>query len=401
MTRRPRILYLTVGASRFGGAEVQYQYLVEDLDRARYAPLLLTPVRGALNDALDRAGIDNAVVDYPPWRRRTLWSRRRARRRLIELARQQRVDLVHSDFSLGPYAVAVATGLGARSLLHVRRALQPAWVARYGLRQADALIAIGTRYRQQLLDAGIAAERVTVVEDATDVRRFAPRDDAALRHEYPALRDRLVLGVVGRIEPGKRQLEFLHALARLLRAGQPVAGVVVGAPNRDWPRYVRRVRACASAQGVAARVVFTGARDDMESVLASLDVLVTLSGGSVMLEAMASGVPVVTVSDRPASELEMVRDGDAGLVVPASDPDALVAALARLCVDPALRRGLGARGRRRAEQHYARVRLVRQTESVYDTLLTRVGAVGEPFADRLDAPLSAALASLLPHARRE
>jgi glycosyltransferase involved in cell wall biosynthesis len=406
MTGRRRILYLAVGASCFGGAEVQYRYLVEDLDRARYVPLLLTPCRGALNDALDRSGVENAVFGYPPWRRRTLWSRRCAQRRLIELAGRQRVDLVHSDFSLGPYAVAIGATLGVPSVLHVRRALQPTWAGRYRLHRADALIAIGARYRQQSLVAGIACDRVAVIEDATDVRRFTPHADARLRREYPALRDRVVLGLVGRIEPGKRQLEFLRAVERLLRDGHPVAAVVVGAPNRDWPRYVRRAQAFATAPASASHVVFAGARADMESVIPSLDVLVTLSGGSVMLEAMACGVPVVTASDRPAAELAVVRDGEAGLVVPANDADALVAALARLCNDPALRRALGARGRRRAEQRYARARLARQTERLYDALLA-TGRAAPPtsldasHADVLDAPIAAALASRRPHARRE
>jgi glycosyltransferase involved in cell wall biosynthesis len=116
-------------------------------------------------------------------------------------------------------------------------------------------------------------------------------------------------------------------------------------------------------------VAFTGARHDIEAVIASLDVLVTLSGGSVMLEAMASGVPVVTASDRPPTELEMVRDGESGLVVPADDADALFDALRRLCDDAPLRRRLGSQGRERALRYFGVARLVRQTERLYDDLL--------------------------------
>ncbi|MDX2166531.1 MAG: glycosyltransferase family 4 protein [Deltaproteobacteria bacterium] len=399
-----RVLYLAVSGSRLGGAEVQYRYLAEDLDRRRYQPVLLTPAYGSLNRALDRAGVRNAAAGYPPWRRRTWWARRRARARLVALAREQQIGLVHADFNLGPYALAIAAALGVPSVLHVRRALRPSWVRRYGLATASGLIAIGSRYRDDLRAAGIAAEHVTVIEDAADVQRFAPRAEAA-RAEWPELRGRIVLGLVGRIEPGKRQLEFLRAVARLARVGRPVAALVVGAPNRDWPRYVRRVLAFPAAHAGECPVRFTGARHDVEALLASLDVLVTLSGGSVMLEAMASGVPVVTASDRPPAELVMVRDGEAGLVVPAGDADALVGALARLCDDPALRRALGARGRQRAEQRYARARLARQTEQFYDALLAadRAAAPSQPGAlptAALDAAPRPALASRFPGTRR-
>jgi len=107
----------------------------------------------------------------------------------------------------------------------------------------------------------------------------------------------------------------------------------------------------------------------MDRVMASLDVLVTLSGGSVMLEAMACGVPVVTASARSPAELKIVRDGEAGLVVPAGNADALVRALLQLCDDVELRRSLGAKGRHRVETQFGRDRLVSETVHPYDALM--------------------------------
>lgn len=114
--------------------------------------------------------------------------------------------------------------------------------------------------------------------------------------------------MVGRIEPFKRQLEFLRAAERVIGTGREAGFFVVGAPNLYWPRYARRVGTFPAAHGIDRQVVLTGPRTDIDRVIASLDVLVTLSGGSVMLEAMACGIPVVTASDRRPAELEIVRD---------------------------------------------------------------------------------------------
>jgi glycosyltransferase involved in cell wall biosynthesis len=94
--------------------------------------------------------------------------------------------------------------------------------------------------------------------------------------------------------------------------------------------------------------------------MAAADILVAPSvvapGGdrdgipNVVLEAMAAGLPVVaaTTSGLP----EAVEDGVTGLLVPASDPESLAAALDRLLADPAMRRRLGEAGRRRVQERY-------------------------------------------------
>jgi glycosyltransferase involved in cell wall biosynthesis len=369
MTDPIRVLYLTISGDRIGGAEIQYEYLIKDLDHSCYEPILLTPAYGEINEALAREGISTWALSYPLWRRKALLTRRRARSRLVAFARKQAVHLVHGDFNLGPYLVAIAEALGVPSVLHVRRPLQRGWIRRYALLQASALIAIGNRYRDQLLHHGVPSERITVITDAADLRRFTPECPKVLRQEYPAIANDVLFGIVGRIEPFKRQFDFLRAAEQVVAAGRQARFFVVGAPNQDWPGYVRCVEALPAACGINQRVEFTGPRTDIEQVIASLDVLVTLSGGSVILEAMACEIPVVTASDRSPAELEIVRDGETGLVVPADNPDALVQAMLRLCDDAGLRRLLGAQGRRRVETQFGRTRLVRETTGLYECLL--------------------------------
>jgi glycosyltransferase involved in cell wall biosynthesis len=86
------------------------------------------------------------------------------------------------------------------------------------------------------------------------------------------------------------------------------------------------------------------------------------------LEAMAVGLPVVAtgVGGTP----EVVADGETGLLVPPRDPDGLSQAIARMLHDPELWRRMGQAGRRRVGQRFSVERMVRQTERLYEELLS-------------------------------
>jgi glycosyltransferase involved in cell wall biosynthesis len=218
VTDGTRVLYLAISGKRIGGAQIQYEYLIAGLDRSHYEPILLTRTYGEINETLSREGISTWALSYPLWRRKMLLVRYRARSRFVAFAQQHDVHLVHGDFDLGPYLVAIAETLGLPSVLHVRQSLTRGWIRRYALLRASALIAIGSRYRDQLLRYGVPSERITVITDATDLARFTPERPKVLRQEHPVMSDDVLFGIVGRIEPFKRQLDFLCAAEQVIAA---------------------------------------------------------------------------------------------------------------------------------------------------------------------------------------
>ena len=152
---------------------------------------------------------------------------------------------------------------------------------------------------------------------------------------------------------------------RLVREqGKDATFFVIGETHEQ--AYDRHVRQYAVENGLADRVIFTGRRDDIPDVLASLDVLVTLSGGSVMIEAMACGTPVVSAGFTPSAESTIVLDGRTGLVVEANELDT---ATARLIGDAGLRERLARSARQHAESNYSHLTLVAKTQQTYERLL--------------------------------
>ena len=207
---------------------------------------------------------------------------------------------------------------------------------RVGERRADAVIVLTQRLADRLIAGGLDRGRVHVIPSGVDLRLFARR----LPDPAPDLPRPRVL-FVGRLAAQKGVSTLLDAVP-LLRTGAAVA--LVG----DGPQRAALERQAGHLG--ADRVRFQGfvPHAEVPAWLAAADVLVLPSVyeelGSVLLEAMAAGLPVV------ASAVGGIPDalGAAGRLVPPSDPAALAAAVDEVLDDPALAAGMGDAARRRA-----------------------------------------------------
>ncbi|MGA6993498.1 MAG: glycosyltransferase, partial [Candidatus Deferrimicrobiaceae bacterium] len=118
---------------------------------------------------------------------------------------------------------------------------------------------------------------------------------------------------------------------------------------------------------------FLGGRADVPDLIRACNLFVHPSHeegfSNAILEAMAGGKPVVAydVGGNP----EAVRDGETGLLVPLRRFEALADAMVRLLRDPGLRNNMGEKGRERAMEHFSEEQMVREMESLYDSLMER------------------------------
>jgi glycosyltransferase involved in cell wall biosynthesis len=131
----------------------------------------------------------------------------------------------------------------------------------------------------------------------------------------------------------------------------------------------------AAALGLDGQVRLLGHRQDIDTVLAALDVFVLPSRSeglsNTILEAMAASVPVVATDVGGADE--MVVDGVTGLLVPPASSHELAAALRRLLLDAPLQVAMGRAGRARVEQEFNLDETVRRYEELYTELAQRRG----------------------------
>lgn len=179
------------------------------------------------------------------------------------------------------------------------------------------------------------------------------------------------VGFVGRVVPIKDVGTFLRA-CRLIADELPRASFAVVGPLTHTPDYAAACRELAGRLDLEERLVFTG-ETDPAPWYRRLDVLVLTSLSEaqplVVLEAMAAGIPIVSSAVGGLPEL-LGGGAPAGLLVPVRDPGRTAAAVLRLCLDGALRHGMGASGRRRARGLHGPERLGSAYRMIYDAAAT-------------------------------
>jgi len=211
-----------------------------------------------------------------------------------------------------------ARGLYHRLVLSLERRLFTgtpaiAAIARRGKREIETLY-------------GVAAERISVVYNGVDLERFHPRN----RSDLAATRDEVGLGaatwILLFVGSGFERKGLATAVEALAASGDRDSRlVVIGRGHRA------AYEAHAARLGVGERIVWLGPRPDVERWYAAADVAVLPTRyepfGNVHLEALASGLPIVTSTEAGGSEL--IEDGVNGAVVDPRDAKALAAAVER------------------------------------------------------------------------
>jgi glycosyltransferase involved in cell wall biosynthesis len=365
---RVHVLIDTLGV---GGAEV----LLADL--AAVAPQVGVELSvGYLQDAgasvatvrLRAAGIEPRCAAIPP--RLGPEAFRRVRRQLAQVGPQLvHTQLGYSDLLGGPAARSL--GLPTVATIHshaappgARDRIKQRMMVMARRLSAARVIAVSESTRAAYLAAGGTPDRVVVVRNGI-VGRAEPGAGVLIRAELGLGPGDLVVAMVSSLRPEKGHPVALDMMRSSLRRFPNLRLLVVG----DGPQ---RPRLEEAARALGDRVVVAGYRHDVLSVLDAVDVLVQPSRAEALptavLEAMAASVAVVATDVGGTGEL--VEQGVTGiLVAPPPTPAALVAGLAPLLDDAALRRRMGRAGRDRFEREFTAAGWARRLRAVYDTVL--------------------------------
>lgn len=220
---------------------------------------------------------------------------------------------------------------------------------------------------------GIREDRITQIYNGVDTGKFAPAAGPS-RDLFPDAFVRgnpTVFGTVGRVDAVKDQATLLRAFAGLARSASPHGASARLALIGDGP-LLAELRALAETLGIADRVWLPGSLDRIPEALRGFDVFVlpSLFEGisNTILEAMASGVPIVATA--VGGNTELVEDGVVGRLFRPGDVEGLTRLLAEYAADPDLRRRHAAAARRLATERFDLDTMVRRYRDVYDSRLT-------------------------------
>jgi glycosyltransferase involved in cell wall biosynthesis len=319
------------------------------------APLSAHTVRstrlGRIKQRLPRFGVELAQIVY---NLRSLWQ-------LLRTLKRGSYEFIYERYALYNIAGVLAARLFHRPLiLEVNTLYAQAWsryyglsfpraaraMERYVLRRADRIITVTSVQRKLLEVEGVRPERIAVCHNAIDPTEFAPerfeKDDLRVRLGLKSL----VIGFVGTMNRWQGVAGFAAVVEEVVKARSDVSFLFVGEGEG---------RAALAAElerrGCLPWVVFAGRVPHavVPRYVAAMDVGVLLDSnayGSPMkvFEYWAMGKAVIAPSVDPV--LEILRDGETGLLISPGDSKAMAAQILRLAGDPELRRRLGDEGRR-------------------------------------------------------
>jgi glycosyltransferase involved in cell wall biosynthesis len=205
--------------------------------------------------------------------------------------------------------------------------------------------------------------------EAAEVR---PMERSALRDSIGLPRDAFIVACVGYVHDGKGQDILVSALPGMVRIRPDLLVVFVGADRSEWAAQLKQE---ITSMSLEEHALFVGRRQDPYSFIRSADLLVhpsrTEGQGLVLLEAMLLHTPVLAtnVGGIPF----VVTDGETGLLMPPSDPTALVERFGVLAADPALRTALADRAEEAYWRRFSRAQYSASLAAVTNAILSGRG----------------------------
>jgi glycosyltransferase involved in cell wall biosynthesis len=396
----PRVLFVE-GSTGFGGSGSILDYLLQQFDQKLFSPCVCTyfPTNSAHVQTIRALGIPYFTVSkrrpFEPWaapivtRRRNRWLRKAALlaswtyywvrvqgslvSQLVSLLRRARISVVVFNNDLHMHSAGILAAKIARKRIIVRKAGgvgEGRMLKRILTRCVDLFIVVSDATRNDQLQ-NPKTKRMVLVAEAVDLARFTViKNRSEARRDLGLPVDQIIVGSASRLAEGKGQKELVLAAASVLAKRPGVLFYIAGGedPFEVQQNLLGKLKTLARELGVSDRVIFPGWRDDIENVLAAIDVFVhcptTFIEGFCIanLEAMASGIP--TVVSRNGGLPDAVLDGVTGRIVEPGDIDGLAEAILDVIDHPEKARQMGRNARQRVADYFEIKKMARTYEKL-------------------------------------
>lgn len=327
-------MFLHTGAELYGADQMLYN-IVTNLDTKIFAPIVVLPNTGPLADKLRETGIRIEIIPYPIIRRKYfnikgiisfLRSYIRDSKKLYELAKKEQVDIVHNNTMAVLEGIYLKKKLKVKLISHVHEMLEdPKIVAKflYGvhLKHCDKMIAVSEAVKKHIENIlHKTNNKILVVHNGIPAAKNT-QVGAHLHKFYKELglpKSAKIAAFVGRINAIKGHNDFVEAMRQVIVQNQNAYGLIFGDAfdGQEW--RVNDLKQTIKGKKMDKHIIYCGFRNDVEKLYPTFSLLVLSSVKpdsfpTVVLEAMASGVP--TVAYKCGGVEEMIKDGYNGYIV--------------------------------------------------------------------------------------
>jgi glycosyltransferase involved in cell wall biosynthesis len=297
----------------------------------------------------------------------------RQTRKFVSYVKQHQIKVVHShDFYSNIFAMSGSTLAGVRGRIASKRETTgtrtpaQATVERYAFRLARAVVANAGAVKEQLVAQGVRDDKVIVIHNGIDVRRFhqnGTASEALQRLDMASVQGRPLITMVANFEFRVKDQPMLLRAAQRVKAEVPEA-LFVFAGDGELREEAQQL---AEQLGLRESCLFIGRCASVPDLLAASEICVLSSQAegfsNSILEYMAAGRAVVATNVGGASEA--IVEGETGHLVHAGDDQAMAQRIISLLRDADKRRAMGLNGRRLVEQRFSTERRLADTSTLY------------------------------------
>ncbi len=296
-------------------------------------------------------------------------------KRLSEIIRKENIDIVHARSRVPAIIGFIAAKITTKIFITTAHGYYNTHLASRAMSWGRfVIVASREMARHMIEDFGTPYDRIRLIPRGVnlDEFKFAGRDSMTAKDRAPKKRD-FVIGMISRITPLKGHTDFLRAVSMVARTTPAIKVLIVGEAPPSKARYREELEMLTRRLGISNIVKFMGAREDIPDILSELDVLVLPTKtpeafGRVIIEAQAAGVPVV--ASRIGGIVDIIRDGENGLLSFPEDPRSIANAVSRLIKDEKAASSIAVKAREDVEKKYSLASMCEKTLEVYREALS-------------------------------
>jgi len=298
--------------------------------------------------------------------------------RYYRIGKRHSVKIVHLNNILGSQiaGIIVSKLLNVPCVAHLRDFEDIDFVTKFYAQMVDHHIAISSAIKNNLLNLEVPPKKISLVWDSVDLEEFdTDIPYGYLLKEFNLKRGSKNFAIFGRIIKWKGIEEFILSAAKVLEEIPQATAFIVGDPSDGDKDYHASLIALVHDLGLSNKIIFTGYRKDMPALMKMMDVVVHASTkpepfGMVLIEAMAMGKPVVAT--RAGGPIDVVIDGETGILVEIADTIEMGAAITELLINPLLAKTMGQKGKIRVAELFCKEKHAQEIQKIYLKLIQQL-----------------------------
>ena len=289
-------------------------------------------------------------------------------KKLAEIVKKENIDIIHARSRVPAWIAYFASRKTEKILITTCHGYYSRHLFSYAMGWGKFVIVVSNVIARHMIeDFATPYERIRLIPRSVDLDKFKFVEPSKKRKK-----DEFNVGIIGRLTPIKGHLHFVKAMAKVSR-GIPYLKVwIVGDAPASKEAYKDQIQVMVRRLGLWHCTQFLGFQKNIPEVLTHMDLLVVPTTaqeafGRVIIEAQASGVPVI--ASKVGGIVDVIDDKITGLLVPAADPQSIAEATTTIFKDVDFANKLARNAYSKVKEKYNVELMAKSTIGVYEESL--------------------------------